>query len=180
MRFIFGFIVGVLVLVGAGVAYMYSGAYNVAASVPHTAVGKWVFHTTMENSVRAHAQGVNAPQLTDQMAFAGAAHFDEDCAMCHGAPGVKPKEVAKGMRPEPPDLGKVGKEMTTGQIFWIVKHGIKMTGMPAWGEIDDDADLWKVVAFVQRLANISPEQYQQLVHAKGGEQGGLGKAGSPG
>lgn len=165
MRFLLGILVGIVLLIGAGVAYIYSGGYNVAASVPHTALGKWVLHTTMKNSVRAHAQSVQAPQLTDQMAFDGARDFDEDCAMCHGAPGVEPKEVAKGMLPQPPDLKEAAEEMTPAQIFWVVKHGLKMTGMPAWGEIDPDPELWKVVAFVTRIPQISPQQYQRLVHA---------------
>ena len=171
MRFFWGIVVGILAFFVIGIITMYSGVYNVAASSPHTAIGRWVLHTTMEHSVEAHAEDVKAPaQLTRAMVEKGAHHFKDDCVGCHGAPGVEPHEMAKGMRPEPPELKEAAEEMSPEEIFWVVKHGIKMTGMPAWGKVDDDEELWNTVAFVKHIPEISAEQYREMT--KGGEDEG--------
>ena len=161
--------VAILAIVGLG--FMYSGAYDVGASTPHTGVGRWVFHTTMENSVRARAKNVATPQLAPERVTEGAVHYAAMCEGCHGAPGVDPNEVGRSLTPEPPDLEEAAGEWSEAELFWITKHGIKMTGMPAWGSVDGDDELWSVVAFVKALPDISAERYRALKAQSGGEHG---------
>ncbi len=149
-------------LIGAA-AFIYSGWYNVAASEPHTAITEAIAATTMKQSVRAHARDLRAPDLSDvQGVKAGAIHYAENCQLCHGAPGRKPGELAEGLMPRPPDLAKTASNWTVPELFWIVKNGIRMTGMPAWGPTHDEQELWQVVAFITRLPQMSAEEYQRL------------------
>ncbi len=176
MKIIVTAIVTLVVLAIAAYAYAYSGGYNVAASDPHTPWMRSFLDTTFEHSVKAHAKGIQAPALDDPaMVREGAHDFGEECEQCHGAPGVKPGELAKGMRPDPPELGRASKEWKPEELFWVAKHGVKMTGMPAWGAVHDDATLWKIVAFIEAMPKMSAEQYAQLAH--GGKEGAQGKEG---
>jgi mono/diheme cytochrome c family protein len=84
------------------------------------------------------------------------------CAVCHLAPGMKRTEIARGLYPRAPELRR-GADLTPAEEFWVVKHGLKMTGMPAWGVTHSDELLWDVVAFLQKLPELSAEEYQALV-----------------
>lgn len=148
----------------AGIGYMYSGLYNVAATAPHNALSRWILETTQRNSVQAHAEKVGAPpQLTDEQLRHGVEHFVSMCVQCHGAPGVERGELGKGMTPTPPDLSKAVAEWSDRELYWIVKHGIKFAGMPAFGATHSDEELWAVVAFLKRLTTTTPEQYAQII-----------------
>jgi mono/diheme cytochrome c family protein len=94
----------------------------------------------------------------------GVEHFAAHCAVCHGAPGVPRGDIAHGLYPPPPDLAKTVKLYSDGELFWIVKNGIKMTGMPAWSD-HSDAELWATVAFIKKLPDISEQDYAKLVMA---------------
>lgn len=160
---------GVLVVLGlAGLAVVYSGAYNVAASEDHASITRWAFDTTMHRSVRQRADDVpRAEAVTPAMLAAGAGEYKSMCQHCHGGPGVEREKWADGMRPRPPHLAEAAAEWQAGEVFWIAKHGIKMTGMPAFGPSHDDATLWGIAAFVKELPAMTPERYAQL----GGNQG---------
>ena len=163
MRRTISTVVAVLAIEAAlGVAIMYSGAFNVAASEPHGPLGKWILETTMEHSVKMRAASIQSPTLGEERIAKGFREYDEDCVVCHGAPGDERSEVSKGLMPHAPDLAKLGDEWTAAEIFWIVKHGVKMTGMPAWGKSDTDDDLWNVVAFVRRLPTLSADEYHAM------------------
>jgi mono/diheme cytochrome c family protein len=87
------------------------------------------------------------------------------CVGCHGAPGKDPSEIGKGLRPRPPDLAKAALQLDKGELFWIVKNGIKMAGMPAFGATHRDRTIWNIVGFVQeQLPNLTAEQYQDLAN----------------
>jgi len=94
---------------------------------------------------------------------AGARRYAALCAGCHLAPGVTKSDIRAGLYPHPPNLAQ--KEMQPAQrAFWIVKHGIKMSAMPAWGKMLDDAEIWEIVAFVRKMPAMTPEIYQELSH----------------
>ncbi|HKJ07692.1 MAG TPA: cytochrome c [Gammaproteobacteria bacterium] len=157
----------IVVLLGGGVlALIYSGTYDVAATSKDPAVVRWALHTAMERSVDRRARGIRPPaglSLTDpKVVNIGFEHYNEMCVMCHGAPGVNPGEAHAGLNPEPPDLADAAREMTSGQLFWVIKHGIRMTGMPAWGPTHSDAKIWAMVAFVQALPGITPDGYREM------------------
>ncbi|MCW8193852.1 c-type cytochrome [Proteobacteria bacterium 005FR1] len=156
-----------LAAIGAaiGLWVIYSGAYNVAATEPHTAFGRWILHTTMENSVRERAEQIDVPELTAEMADRGFDHFDSHCKVCHGAPGVEPAPIGRGLRPEPPALSDAVTEWQPSELFWIVEHGIQMTGMPAWGQVYSDDEIWDLVAFTVRLPYMSESEYRDYQQA---------------
>lgn len=172
-----------VVLVLGGLVFMYSGAYNVAATQDHTAVVRWVLETTMENSVAERAGEVPEPPAADSaMLEHGFEHFRSMCVMCHGAPGIDRGELGMGMTPTPPDLSEEAEERSPRELFWITKHGIKLAGMPAFGPTHSDEEIWGIVAFVERLPDMSPEEYAQLErrHAGAGPASGAAPASGAG
>ena len=152
-----------LLLVAAGVA-IYAGLYNVGADVPHTQPVYWLLDTVRERSVAARAQNIAVPKDLDdaKRISTGAGEYSEMCSGCHLAPGMKRTEISRGLYPRAPELRR-NTDLTPAEQFWIVKHGLKMTGMPAWGVTHDDDLLWDVVAFVRKLPELTPEQYQTMV-----------------
>jgi mono/diheme cytochrome c family protein len=163
MAFIAGIVVTLLVELAIGLVVVYSGIYNVAASYPHGPFATWLLETTMDRSVEARADSVPEPPADlDARRERGAKRYQAMCVECHGAPGVKPNELAKGMLPPPPDLEKSISDLDTKQIFWIVKNGVRMTGMPAWGEVDKDEEIWDVVAFVKSMPKLTPREYRAM------------------
>lgn len=164
------FLLGIFATVAAGaavgLAILYSGSYRVAAISGHGAMEKWLFETAMENSVRAGASGLEVPEPTPEGLREGRAEFGQYCVHCHGAPGAEPHEWTRGMVPNPPGLSHAAADWSTAELFWIVKHGIKMTGMPAFGDDRDDATLWNIAHFVERLPETSAADYR----AMGGDQ----------
>ena len=158
----------VVLLVIASVFFIYLGIYNVSAAEPHTRLMDWVLSTTMDNSVRRHAERIPAPLLTDPaMVSKGFGYYHISCVPCHGAPGVTPSTFARGLNPPPPSLAEAVPDWTPSELYWITKNGIKMSGMPAFSPSYGEDELWALVAFLQRLPAISPQEYKSLVDAAG-------------
>ena len=156
---------GIFALLG-GFAVIYTGAYDVAATSPHWPVTRWLMETARSRSIKAHAAGIQVPPDFDNPANipTGVEHFAAHCAVCHGAPGVPRGDIGQGLYPAPPDLAKTAPLYSGAELFWIVKNGIKMTGMPAWRD-HSDAELWATVAFVKKLPGMSEQDYARLVMA---------------
>ncbi len=176
-------VLGVLALMGAaGLVVVYTGAYNVAATEEHTSFTRWAFDTTFQNSVERRAAGVTPPgAVTPEMIAAGAASYRSSCQHCHAGPGVERAEWASGMRPRPPHLTEAAAEWDIREVFWLVRHGVKMSGMPAFGRTHDHQAIWSIAAFVKELPAMTPERYAQLGesrtgtgHAEGGSHEGGG------
>ena len=150
---------------GAGVA-IYAGLYDVAATSPHWRVTSWLLETARTRSIKAQAAWITAPPGLGDPAkvVLGVEHYAAHCAVCHGAPGVPKGDIALGLYPPPPDLAKAAPLYTPAELFWVTKHGIKMTGMPAWSDHSDD-ELWATVGFLKRLPGMSEEEYAKLVTA---------------
>lgn len=163
MRYLVLLVVLVLVVIGGGLAYMFSGQYDVAATRHEKGLMRWVLETTMDRSVARHAAGIEVPDLSSPaMAATGFREYREMCQVCHGAPGVNPKAIGRGLEPPAPKLYRSVKDMSDAEVFWIVKNGVRMTGMPAFGPTHDDRVLWAITAFVKQLPNMTPLQYQAL------------------
>jgi mono/diheme cytochrome c family protein len=152
------------VLIGAVSLAIYAGLYNIAADVPHTQPLYWLIETVRNQSVAVRARDVIVPNDLDDTnrISRGAGQYAEMCSSCHLAPRMKRTEISRGLYPRAPELRR-STELTPAEQFWIIKHGIKMTGMPAWGVTHDDELLWDVVAFVRKVPELTPEQYQTLV-----------------
>lgn len=155
------FIVLIVLLVGLGLIYIYSGSYNVAANEELEGLTRWVFSTTTMASIQARAEPLEL-QADSAMIHEGGHHFREMCAGCHGGPGVEAKWVGKGLNPEPPDLSESAEELSTGELYWIAEHGIKHTGMPALAPTHDEKEIRAIVAFIEQLPDLSEQDYQMM------------------
>lgn len=146
-----------------GTVFVYSGVFSVAATNPHWKATHWLMEKTRMRSIQAHAAGLTPPAgYDDPVKINGAVgHFSEHCATCHGAPGAKPGDIAEGMYPQPPNLTNAAARYTPGELFWILKNGIKMSAMPSMAS-DGDEMLWNTVAFLQKLPDMTDEQYNDL------------------
>jgi mono/diheme cytochrome c family protein len=162
-------LVAAALTVVAAAAVIYSGAYDVSASTPHGAFSRWLMETAMRSSVERGAEGIDVPQLNDEsLALAGVNDFEEMCVQCHGAPGREPGAAGQGLNPPAPDLAESAQEMSAAELFWVTRHGIRMTGMPAWGSTHTDDELWPVVALMTRLPELDAAAYEDLLsHAEG-------------
>jgi mono/diheme cytochrome c family protein len=157
------------IAVAAGVAFIYSGLYPMAADDRHTALTYWALETLRERSINRASAGIDVPADLDipERLLAGGADYNDMCVGCHLKPGKTESDFTLGLYPVPPNLaqpqrGEVDLEARAQRRFWVIKHGIKASGMPAWGLEHDDERIWNMVAFLRRLPSLSPEQYQIL------------------
>lgn len=164
----------VLLLIGAGVVY--SGFINVAADEPHSSPMLALLETARERSIAVRARELQVPDLTDEaLVRSGAGNYDSMCVGCHLAPGVGETELSQNLYPAPPNLARQGTRDNPAAAFWVIKHGIKATGMPAWGKSMDDQYIWGMVALLQRLPELDASQYRTLVAESDGHQHGGGE-----
>jgi mono/diheme cytochrome c family protein len=162
MRSIKSLLVVVVVALMGAVVFVYTGVFNVAADEPHSKPFFWLAEAARERSIAARAKGIEVPKLDDpDFISTGGADYNEMCTGCHSKPGIEASELGAAMYPQPPNLTKI-KRADPAQTFWIIKHGIKMSGMPAWGATHDDQRMWAMVAFLQQLPRLTPVQYQIL------------------
>ena len=150
-------------LVVGGFLFAWSGFYSVAASRGHWPGFSVILEFGMRSSVRTQAFGIDVPDLGQPaLAERGAGHFQGGCVPCHGAPGQVSNPIVRAMLPEPPELGETVPSWKPNELFWIVKHGLKYTGMPAWAAQERDDEVWAVVAFLRRLPGLNTAQYRAL------------------
>lgn len=167
MRGVLATLLAVLLLTVAGAfAFIYAGVYDVAANQPHWPITYWAMETIRKQSVKVRASDIVPPPrlIDDGRVLAGTEHYAAHCASCHGAPGVPRSDLAKRLYPLPADLTHAADRYTPGQLFWILKNGIKMSGMPSWMDHSDD-ELWATVAFLERLPPMKEADYAKLVMA---------------
>jgi len=152
----------ILFMIAVVAAVIASGAYDVAADVQHTALVARLIAFAREQSIESRASGIKVPALDNpKMIAEGEEHYAAMCTGCHLAPGMHENEMRPGLNPKPPVLAA----LPTGdprEQFWIIKHGIKMTAMPAWGVTHSDEEIWNIVAFLQKLPGMSPARYRAL------------------
>jgi cytochrome c2 len=167
----YGTVLTIACMVAFGVAFMYSGVYNVAASSEHTSAVYWALEQGMRASVRRHASKVQVPTLDEATLAKGAHCFDELCVQCHGGPGKGSSDIGKGMLPIAKSLVQTARDWPPEYIYWVTRNGIRMAGMPAWEFRLADRDLWAITSFIDReLPGLDARQYQQRIASAGGEQ----------
>jgi mono/diheme cytochrome c family protein len=163
----------VLTLIGAVLAaalgaglFVGSGLYNIGADDHHTKAVLALITQLRDRSIDARSDSID-PQLsaTPAMIKSGAEHYAALCVGCHLAPGVTKSDLRTGLYPHPPNLAQEDMQESR-RAFWIIKHGIKMSAMPAWSKTLDDAEIWDVVAFVRKMPSLTPAEYQQLAQAR--------------
>lgn len=166
MRAIIGTLFGLLVLgVLAAAGVVYSGVYNIAADDPHWGVTTRVLETLRNRSIERRAAAVQLPtNLQDErVILKGAGQYAAMCTSCHLAPGMKPTELSRGLYPVPPNLSQTRVDPKVA--YTAIKHGIKMSGMPAWGGPHGDEQVWTLVAFISKLPELTPQQYQTMLQS---------------
>jgi mono/diheme cytochrome c family protein len=150
-----------LMLIGV-VAFVGSGVYNIGADDHHTAPVLALIEELRERSIGARADAIDVPRLEDPSKIsAGAARYSALCVGCHLAPGMMKSDLRKGLYPHPPNLAQEDTR-DARRAFWTIKHGIKMSAMPAWGGSLNDESIWDIVAFIRQMPGMTPETYQQL------------------
>jgi len=159
--------------IGTAATIIYSGVVDVAADEPHGDFVYWLLEETRENSIKKAAENIKVPDLTDpELLLSGGVDYEFMCSSCHLKPGQRESDMSLGLYPAPPNLADLndsheGHEHGDGtQVdrnnFWVIKHGIKASGMPAWGKTHDDQRIWAMVAFIKRLPTLTPDQYQVI------------------
>lgn len=148
------------ILITVGLIYLYSGGYDISATKPHLIFVESLIKEMKENSIRANAKNISIPELDDKLKInKGFKSYDEMCVVCHGAPGKSTTVIQRGLYPKPPKLYEDKSEWSDKEHFWIIKNGIKLTGMPAYGPTHKDEDIWEIVAFLNKLPDLSIKEY---------------------
>ena len=143
-----------------------SGWYHIGATNEHWQLVHTVLEQGMRDSVQYHARHITAPQQGPQARARGAALYRDNCLQCHGGPGVAQEDFAKAMQPVPGPLVDATQRWQPRELYWITRHGIKMSGMPAWEFHLADSDIWSVVSFMQTLPELSAPAFAALIKAQ--------------
>jgi mono/diheme cytochrome c family protein len=146
------------------IGFIYLGVYNVAADVPHTRLVYSALESLRDRSIAVHARGITPPAdlASPQRIAVGAGLYAEMCSSCHLGPGVERSELSQGLYPQAPELAKA-RDLSPSEQFWVIKHGLKLSAMPAWGKTHPDPLIWDMVAFMRELPGMSPAEYKRLV-----------------
>lgn len=162
-----------LVILAGGLAFIYSGCFNVSARWQDPAWLTWVTVTTREHSLGVRKKQVQVPANLDdpKRIREGFMHYREMCVGCHRAPGLGDSDLAQGLNPQPPNFSHLeADDVDPPEFFLIIKNGIRLTAMPAWGVTHDDEKIWALVAFLKKLPGMKPEQYQAMDKEAGAAQ----------
>jgi mono/diheme cytochrome c family protein len=153
-----------LVLAAFAGVFVYAGFYNIGADAPHSRFVYSALEELRERSIENRSRDIRSPADlgSPKRIAAGAGLYAEMCTACHLGPGVERSEMSQGLYPQAPELAR-GTDLSPAQQFWVIKHGVKLTAMPAWGKTHSDALIWDMVAFLQKLPGMSPDQYKATV-----------------
>ena len=157
-------VVLLLVIAATAGAFIYTGVYNIGADAPHSRLVYDLLQELREKAIARGARDITVPgDLNDPKRIAaGAGLYSEMCTGCHLGPGIEPSEMSQGLYPAAPQLAR-DDDLSQAEQFWVIKHGVKLTAMPAWGKTHSDELIWDMVAFIRQLPKLSPEQYKKLV-----------------
>lgn len=149
--------------------YFLSGFYNISATSRHWGVTETLLKIVRDNSIERQAKDIVVPDYIEknEVIVKGAGNYETMCSSCHLAPGIKSSELSAGLYPKPPNL-TLGKPDDPSRLFWVIKNGIKLTAMPAWGESHNDEDIWAMVAFINKLPDLDEKAYRKMVKKSGG------------
>lgn len=156
------FVLVMLMLVsGIAGAFIFGGVYNIGADAPHYTFVYSTLEKFRESAIGHHARDIVVPGDLDkpERIAAGAGLYQEMCTGCHLGPGVEKSEISQGLYPQAPELA-LAPQRSAAEQFWIIKHGVKLSAMPAWGKTHDDQLIWDMVSFVRQLPRMTPQQYQ--------------------
>jgi mono/diheme cytochrome c family protein len=161
-------VAAIVVVVIGGFGFIYSGQYDVSATSGHNPLVAWVLHKTYQQSLHYHASDIQVPPdlMTVANVEAGARMYRATCAACHGAPGQTLSPIGQGILPLAPELLSAARRNNPKLMFWVVKNGVKMTAMPAFGKTQDDQTIWQLTAFLYKGRGMSPKEFAKLSASK--------------
>ncbi len=163
MRFVAGFVFGVVGCIAVPLLVLRLGFIEMSALPKpgpiESFVGNLAYDSWIEHAAPRRANPFDG---TPAAIAVGLDHYRHNCLGCHGAPGVHPAELTKGLHPDAPELWKDSEDMTDGELFWTIRDGVRMTGMPAFAPTHSDEEIWKIVAFVRELPHLTPEETARL------------------
>jgi mono/diheme cytochrome c family protein len=156
--------IAALILAGLAGILIFAGVYNIGADVPHLKPFYWLLEAVRDRSIAIRARAITTPKdLRDPKRIAaGAGLYAEMCTGCHLAPGMEKTEMSQGLYPQAPEFAK-RFDLSPPEAFWVVKHGIKLSAMPAWGRTHSDTLIWDMVAFLRVVPSLTPTEYQTIV-----------------
>jgi mono/diheme cytochrome c family protein len=159
MRFIYGAVFALALIVSAGVAAIYTGAMPGNADSKPSWIERWMAKTSLHATMNRETKGLTNPlQPSDDDLKAGIHLYAQNCAVCHGASDGKPSKLAQGFNVKAPQLAEDGVEDDPDAVtFWKIKHGIRFTAMPAFGTTLTDEQIWQIASFVKRMDKLSPD-----------------------
>jgi hypothetical protein len=152
----------ILVVIAAAV-YFFGGFYNVAATEQDPGIVAWVLVHVREAAIDHHANDTAPGSLDDPATVRAGAHAfaERGCTNCHGGPGVQWAKWSEGLNPSPPDLKDVVGQLQPRELFWVVRNGIRMTGMPSFNAAGvPDQEIWSIVAFLKKLPTVSDTDFK--------------------
>jgi mono/diheme cytochrome c family protein len=155
-------LLAILAAIAAGVFFL-GGFYSVAGTTEDPAIVKWLLVHVRTASIERHATDKPPMALDDPAVVkAGARAFSErGCVNCHGGPGVTWQKFSEGLRPDPPDLKEIANDRDPQHLFWVIKNGINMTGMPSFGLAEvPDQEIWSIAAFVKKLPTVADADFK--------------------
>lgn len=159
-----GLLMGMVILASA--LYILSGSYNIAATEPHFEFVHRALATIRDRSIEVRAGKIEAHRLEPATTTTGLRAYHGLCSICHSGPGLEASPIREGLYPKPPMLSSESVQRRSDvELFWIVKHGIKMSGMPAFGLTHQDMELWQIVGFIRQLPSIKAEEYRAMLKA---------------
>jgi len=152
------------VAVLAGVGFIYSGIYDVAAIHPDHPWVAWALHETSDRAVAARLGDIVVPEGLDkpQVIKAGGKLFVENCVVCHGGPGLKPTNIAQGLNPSAPNLYRATRKPRMNEMFWFIKNGVKMTAMPGFAKNLTDEQIWSIAGYLRTAPGMTPETFADV------------------
>jgi mono/diheme cytochrome c family protein len=168
--FIAGVVATVLIAMVAGFVLLKSGLIPANADAKPGGLELWIAGTSLDATLGKEApKGPNPVALTDANLVQGISLYGQHCAICHGTASgaASASPVAKGLYPAPPQLAEEGVEDDPeGESFWKIKHGIRLTGMPAWGRSMSDRQIWTLALFLKHMDKLPPAAQQAWAQVK--------------
>ena len=160
----------VLTLLGAGAVgaiggliVLRGGFYDISATESHYPLIYTVFEEGLQYSIQNHAQDIQVPALgAPEQILRGGAVYSANCLGCHGGPGTAPSKHGMSMQPVPGPLVDADTNWRTRELYWITRHGIKMSGMPSWEYHLSDSDIWATVAFVSGMPAMTVQDFNRM------------------
>jgi mono/diheme cytochrome c family protein len=160
---VFGAFAAIAAICMLAAVYFALGLYDIGADAPHLGVTRAVIGYVRNRSIATRVGNIAVPSLNEPGRIAdGASDYDAMCTSCHLGPGMPENEMRPGLYPKPPNLAEI-PALPPAVQFWIIKHGVKMSGMSAWGKTHSDDEIWNIVALLQKLPKLTPGEYKMLV-----------------